>query len=175
MTTDDCFQLGTITKTHGLQGDVVVYIDADDPEMYIDMESVFVEQNKNLVPYFIEYLSLKNKLATVGFEGVDSIEEAEALRNCNVYLPLTVLPQLEPDQFYYHDIIGFALIDEKLGNLGQVGTVYTMPAQDLISFTYQGKEVLVPVNDHVITRVDKAQQQLHLALPDGLLDVYLND
>lgn len=173
---NDCFQLGHITRTHGTRGEVVIFLDVDYPEDYDELDSVFVEIKGQLVPYFIKNINVqKGSKAIVKFEDIDSIEAATPLLNCALFLPEDNLDELDESQFYYHEIIGFKVLDEKLGALGTVTTVYTMSTQDLIAMTYQGNEVLIPVNDDIVLRVDREQKNLHVALPEGLLDVYTEE
>ncbi|MDN5201824.1 ribosome maturation factor RimM [Fulvivirgaceae bacterium BMA10] len=175
MNVDACYQLGYIIKPHGLKGEVGILLDVDYPDVYRELESVFVEMNNNLVPFFIEWISVKNnKKAVVKFEEIDSFEQAEALQSFNLYLPLENLPPLKGNQFYYHEVVGFQIVDLNIGHLGKISTIYTHPGQDLISMEYQGKEVLIPINDDVVKHLDRDKQQLTVALPQGLLDVYLD-
>ncbi len=175
MTKEDCFELGKITKTHGLKGEVILWLDVDFPEDYEDLESLFLEVKGELVPYFIESYRLSGNRAIVHFEDVDSFEKAELMINLQAFLPLEELPELDSDQFYYHEIIGFQIVDKNLGNLGTVQTVHSMQAQDLLVMDYKGKEVLIPVIDEIVLQAEKAQKILHVNLPEGLLEVYLED
>ncbi|GAB3330855.1 ribosome maturation factor RimM [Larkinella ripae] len=175
MTKDDCFQLGKITKTHGVRGEMVFFLDVDMPELYSEMDSVLIEIKGDLVPHFIESISVNRNRGIVALEGVETIEEAQKLVNCDLFLPLDNLEELKEGQFYFHEIVGFRVHDEKLGELGTVRTVYNVPPQDLIAMDYQGKEILIPVNDELTPKADKAQQILHVRLPDGLVDIYLNE
>ncbi len=175
MTKNDCFELGKITKTHGLKGEVILWLDVDFPEDYEDLESLFLEVNGELVPYFIETYRPSGNRAIVHFEDITTLEKAETLVNLNAFLPLDELPELDDDQFYYHEIIGFQVIDKQLGTLGTVQTVHAMQAQDLLVMDYKGKEVFIPVIDEIVLDADKAAKVLNVNLPDGLLDVYLED
>jgi 16S rRNA processing protein RimM len=105
--------------------------------------------------------------------GIDRIEEAEPLRGSQLYLPLAELPALEDDQFYFHDVIGFTVVDENLGELGTVENFYELPQQDMLAMRYQGQEVLIPVVDELVSHADHEKKQVHVNLPEGLLDVYL--
>ena len=173
---NDCFQLGHITRTHGTRGEVVFFLDVDFPEDYDELDSVFVEIKGQLVPYFIKSINVhKGNKAIVKFEDINSIEAATPLINCALFLPEDNLDELDERQFYYHEIIGFSVVDEKLGALGTVATVYTMATQDLIAMNYQGKEILIPVNDTIVPKIDRELKILHVSLPEGLLDVYTEE
>jgi 16S rRNA processing protein RimM len=176
MTKDDCFQLGHITKTHGLNGEVVLFLDVDDPADYEDLDSILLEVRGELLPYFVESLSINRDRAIVALEEVETIDEAKKLVNCPVWLPLDNLePITDPDRFYYHEIIGFQLIDAVSGTLGTVTSVLTMPTQDLIEMRYKGQDVLIPINSAIVKTVDRAAKTLNVELPEGLLDVYLTE
>ena len=111
---------------------------------------------------------------TGSFAGIDRIEEAEPLRNAKLWLPLSELPELEDAQFYFHDVIGFQVVDETEGPLGTVENFYELPQQDVLAMRYQGQEVLIPVVDELVSHADMETRQLFVNLPEGLLDIYLN-
>ncbi|UII22614.1 ribosome maturation factor RimM [Fulvivirga ligni] len=173
MNIDECFQLGYVIKKHGLKGEVSILLDVDEPEYYQEMESVFVEINKKLVPFFMNRFSLKGKKAVVKFEDIDTAEQAEELCGHSLYLPLSFLPKLTGNQFYFHDIIGFTVVDKTAGEIGAITDIYASPQQDLLAVDYNDKEVLMPINDEIIVQVDREKKQLTVALPDGLLDIYI--
>ena len=172
---DSCYELGYISKPHGLKGDVSIVIDADVPEAYKNLESVFIEQDKQLVPFFISRLKLSGNKAILSLEESTSIETAQALKGSKLYLPIEFLPELEDGQFYFHEIVGCTIADKDLGPLGKITTVYDAGPQDIIAFEHQGKEVLLPVNDQTIQKLDKTNKTLHVEIPAGLLDIYLNE
>ena len=175
MNIDACYQLGYIVRTHGVKGQVVALFDVDYPEDYEELESVFLQLNGKLVPFFIQTLDLQpNGRIIIKFEDVDSIAEAEKLKNIALYLPLDQLPELDEDQFYFHDVIGYTVVDEQLGELGTIREIYEMPYQDLMAMDYQNVEVLIPVKDELILRADKAAQKIYVNLPEGLVDIYTN-
>ena len=175
MRIDDCYQLGYVIKTHGLDGEVSILLDVDVPDDYHALESVFLatKSSETLIPFFLEHIVIQNNKALVKFEDIDTIEQAEPLVKAELYLPLTSLPELSEDQYYYHEIIGFRVTDQQLGDLGTIKDVYSTAGQDLIALDYQGKEALIPINDNIVVRVDKAQSTVHVDLPEGLLEVYL--
>lgn len=175
MEIESCYQLGYVIRKHGLNGEVYILLDVDDPGYYENMESVFiaVHRDEMLVPFFIEHIAIAEDKALVKFEGVDTAEAAENLVSCNLYLPLEYLPPLDDHQFYFHDIIGYQVFDENEGQLGTVQQVYPVSAQNLLGVLYKGKEILIPVADEIIKKVDKKNKMFIVSLPEGLLDIYL--
>lgn len=176
MTQDNCYLLGYIVRTHGTSGNVVIFLDVDYPEDYEDLDAVYVEIKGELVPYFIESFNLQKQAnAIVSFEDVNTIEKAQALVGTSLYLSLDELDELGNEEFYYHEIKGFTVIDQTLGELGIVREVYSLNGQDLIAMDYQGAEVLIPTAEDIVLRADKENKQLMVNLPEGLLEVYLDN
>ena len=176
MDKDSCFQLGYIAKVHGLHGELVIQLDVDDPEQYEALAHVFVAQNSRLVPYFLEHFVLQpNQRVLAKFEGFDHVDEAAQLVGSDLYLPLKDLPELGDGQYYFHELIGYEVHDEVQGELGTVRHIYDLQTQELIGLEYSGKEVLIPIKDGIILKVDKAEKKVFCRLPEGLLDIYLED
>jgi 16S rRNA processing protein RimM len=175
MKLDQCFQLGMVLKPHGLKGELYISLDTDYPEDYKEMESVFLLQNGKLVPFFIEFIQVKHKEALLKFEDVDDKNAALDLRGATLHLPLTELPELSGSQFYFHEISGFQIEDTENGQLGVVKEVFEAGHQDLIGMEYKGKEVLIPINDEVILNVDRDKALIKVSLPDGLLELYMEE
>ena len=170
----DYFYLGLITKTHGYDGKVVAFIDADDPAAYEEMEMVFLNIRGSLVPYFIEERSLKNNKLIVKFQDISTEEQAAALVKKELFLPLSVLPKLSGNKFYYHEVKGFTVTDETFGTVGVIEEILDYPAQAVMQVFHHGKEVLIPINDAVILKLDRENKNILIKAPDGLLDLYLN-
>jgi len=174
MRKDECFYLGKIAKKFSFKGEVLIYLDTDEPEIYQEMESVFVELGKNLIPFFIEKSQMhKGDWLRVKFEDIDTEEQAEEILGCEIYLPLSFLPELEDDKFYYHEIEGFDVIDVRLGKIGTVTRINDSNAQPLFEIDFNGKEILVPMIDNFILEVNKKEKYLKLDTPPGLVDLYL--
>ena len=170
----DCFFVGKIVKKYSFKGELLVKLDTDDPEQFLKMESVFVETNKNLIPFFIEKLSLhKSTLLRVKFEEVQTEADADALLGKELFLPLDLLPKLTGNQFYYHEIIGFTAIDIHFGTLGKITGVNDNTSQHLFEIDHQGKEVLIPINDDIIKEIDRSSKKMTLEAPEGLIELYL--
>ena len=174
MTKEECFYLGRIVSKFSFKGEVLIKLDTDEPETYLEMESVFVEYDNNLVPFFIERSSLqKSNLLRVKFEEVDTEEDAEDLLKCDVYLPLALLPELSEGQFYFHEIIGFTVEDENYGTVGILTGVNDTTTQALFEIEKNGKQILIPMNEQFLQKVDKKNKVIHVKTPEGLIDLYL--
>ncbi|MFN3967764.1 ribosome maturation factor RimM [Flavobacterium sp.] len=174
MRKEDCFYLGKIAKKFSFKGEVLIYLDTDEPELYENMESVFVEFNKNLVPYFIENSSLhKNDFLRVQFEDVDSEAEADTLIGCEIYLPLTMLPKLSGNKFYFHEVIGFEIEDKRLGIFGVIQSINDTTAQPLFEVLNGEVEMLIPMIDHFLVEIDRKNKKVVMDLPEGLIEMYL--
>lgn len=88
MRKQDCFYLGKVAKKFSFKGEVLVYLDTDEPELYENLESVFVDFNGQLVPFFIEAAFLhKNDFLRVKFEDCQSEEDADRIIGSELYCP----------------------------------------------------------------------------------------
>ncbi len=174
MKKDDCFYLGKIVKKYSFKGELLIKLDTDEPELYEKLDALFVDLRNNLVPFFIESSQLhKSDLLRVKFEDVDTEEDADSLIKSDLYLPLEFLPKLEDDKFYFHEIIGFRVIDKMHGNIGTVKSVNDSTAQALFEIDKDGVEILIPMNDEFILKVDKVKKEILVDTPEGLIDLYL--
>lgn len=171
----DYFYLGAVTRTHGYDGKLQLFLDVDTPADYEEINMVFVNIHQSPVPYFIERSTLKNNKLVVKFQDVDDEETAQTLVGNEIYLPLAALPKLSGNKFYFHEVIGFQVRDEKFGEIGILEEILDYPGQALMQVFYEGKEVLIPMNDPVIEKVDRAAKILYIKAPEGLIDMYLNE
>ena len=175
MRKEDCFYLGKIVRKHSFRGEVIIKLDTDEPELYRNMESVFVNLGGNLIPFFIEKSSLsKQTQFRVKFEDINSEEEAESILRSEIYLPLDLLPKLEGTKFYYHEVIGFKILDVNFGLVGTIESINDTAAQPLFEILHGDKEVFIPLIDDFIKKVDRTKKQIHVETPEGLIDLYLN-
>ena len=176
MNKKDCFFLGKIVKKYSFKGELLIKLDTDEPDIYENLNAVFVELRNTLIPFFIESSQLhKSELLRVKFEDVNSEQDADSLLKCETFLPLELLPKLEGDKFYYHEIIGFTIEDVNFGDVGVVKAINDTTAQALFEIDRNGIEILIPMNDHFIKKVDKKTKTILVETPEGLIDLYLED
>jgi len=175
MRKEDCFYLGKIVSKYSFKGEVLVKIDTDEPELYDSMESVFVALRNNLVPFFIKKCRLhKSQLLRIDFEEVNSEDDADKIMGSELYLPLSFLPELTGNKFYFHEVIGYNLIDAVHGNIGTIQSINDTTSQALFEVLKDEKQLLIPINDDIITKVDRENKTIFVKTPEGLVDLYLN-
>jgi 16S rRNA processing protein RimM len=174
MQKEDCFYLGKIVKKYSFKGEVLAKLDTDQPEIYNNLDTVFIELKDNLIPFFIERSQLhKSQLLRIKFEDVTTEEDANALIKSELYLPLELLPKLKGNKFYFHEVIGFTIKDVNIGNLGIIKGINDITSQALFEVDRDGTEILIPLNDDFIKKVDRENKTIIVETPEGLIDLYL--
>ncbi|WP_248722017.1 ribosome maturation factor RimM [Seonamhaeicola sp. ML3] len=174
MKKDDYFYLGKIVKKYSFKGEVLAKLDTDQPDLYDNLDAIFIELKNNLVPFFIEKSQLhKSDLLRIKFEDVDTEADADMLIKTELYLPLELLPKLEGDKFYFHEVIGFTITDKNFGKVGTITSINDSTAQALFEIDRNGVEILIPMNDEFIVEVNRANKTIVVETPEGLIDLYL--
>lgn len=158
-------------RPHGLKGEVTISLDADAPADWESLKSVFIEGKTNLVPYFIEHISIRGDKAFVKFEDVSTPEAAAALKGSSLYLPKTSRPKPARGNFYHDEIIDFEVIDDEFGLLGTVQTIEQAGPNRFIVLSHKTKEVMIPVNGPFIKSVNRTKKTVSVSLPEGFLDI----
>jgi len=175
MKIEDCFFLGKIVRKYSFHGELLIKLDTDQPELYENLEAVFIDYRNTFIPFFIESSQLhKSDLLRVQFEDVHTEAEADSLLKSDVYLPLEFLPKLEGNKFYFHEVIGFNIEDVNFGEVGIIKGVNDSTAQALFEIEKEGKDILIPVNDQFIVKVDRIKKTIIVDTPEGLINLYLD-
>lgn len=171
MKKQDCFLFGTIFKLHGYKGGVNIYNDNDIPLILNDIEFFYIEENNELIPYFLISVRLKKKnVLLVQFEDVDSEKEALKILKKKVYLPNSFLPEggsLNQNKI----IIGFNVLDKSLGNIGKVEFINDSTKQTLIIVKNGEKEFFIPFHYQFVVNIDMAKKILEVNIPQELIDI----
>lgn len=178
MNIEECFYLGYTSKVHGKQGELIAKLDVDSPEKYKKLESVLIRVHKQdnvLIPFFIQTVQvLNNGTLKLKIDDIDSVDAVKELIGKELYLPLTQLPKLTGNKFYYHEVVGYTVVDEIKGELGTITKVLDYPTQAILEITHSSKkEILVPITDEVIKNVDRDEKRIDVLAPEGLIDLYL--
>jgi len=176
MRKEDCFYLGKVVSKYSFKGEVLVKLDTDEPEIYENMESVFVSLGNDLVPFFISRCRLhKSDLLRIDFEDVKDEPSADRIMGAELYLPLELLPPLSGNKFYFHEVIGFSLVDRVHGDIGTIRAINDNVSQALFEAQKDGKDLLIPISDEIIEKVDRQKRTIHVNAPEGLVELYLGD
>lgn len=167
---NEYFNLGVISKVFSFKGEVVAKFDVDTPNFYANLKTIFIEHDENLVPYFIENIEIQQQgFARLKIKGINTEEEAKRIVRLKIYLPDTLLPKLDEDEFYFHEIIDYTIIDEDDNEIGTVSQVYDLPGNPIIETIIDNKEVLIPLS--LLIKTDKTTKTVWVSIPDGLLDI----
>jgi 16S rRNA processing protein RimM len=172
-TYDGYFFFGKLIRTHGYKGGLKALLDVDQPQEYRELEMVFVEIRDKLIPWVIESIHLEGQKANIKLQDVGTMEAAERLVGSILFLPLELLPKLRGNKFYYHEVTGFKVNDARQGYIGQIERVLDLPGNPLLVVQFDQKEILLPITDAIIKKVDRKKKQIDIEAPEGLLDIYL--
>lgn len=172
---NDCFYLGKITKLFGYKGEVNLFLDTDTPKNYYTIESVLLEVQGELIPFMIQSIKQKNKNnLTVSFHHINA-DEISSYINSSVYLPLSKLPPLSGNKFYYHEVKSYTVMDSKHGLVGKVNDFYENPGHDIMSVINENnQEILIPVVDHFFKKLDRENRIINISAPEGLIELYVS-
>ena len=164
-------KIGFILKPHGLKGEVTVSLDAGIPEGIESLQSVFLEKDNRLVPYFIEAISVRGPKAFVKFEDVNSLEMAGEISRQGIYIPKPERTKSKQGEFYPDEVIGFTVYDESDELIGTIKEVMDDGPNPMLVLDHDNKEVLIPLNSPFIQNVDKRKKRFTVNLPEGFLDI----
>ena len=174
MIQNNYYYLGKITRKFSFKGELIIFLDTDTPSDYYKLKKIFLKLDNSFVPYFISDISkYKNNSIKVKFEDVKNEEEAIELINYEVFLPIDELPVLKGKKFYYHEIIGFKVIDIIQGEIGKIAYINDQTPQHLFVIESNGKEILIPINDDFILSLNRLNKIINLKIPEGLLKIYM--
>jgi 16S rRNA processing protein RimM len=167
MSTEDCYKIGYVSKTHGLKGEVTVNILPECPDL-TTVETVYL--GNDLVPHFIASISIRGDKAFIRFDDVDGIDQAAALKGLSLFLPKSDRPKLARGEFYNDEIVGFEVVEEE-NVLGKISDIMEAGPNRFLVMDHNDKEVLIPVNGPFIKSVNKSKKRVTVELPEGFLDL----
>jgi len=174
MQNNDFYYLGKILRTFGNKGQLMVQLEVDEPEKYLNLESVYLDIYGEQIPFFITSIELKTRNSAIfSFTDVHSGDEAEEYTGMEMFLPISRLPELTGNQFYYHEVEGFTVVDTRFGELGTIETILDLRQQALFQIRYGDKEILIPAVDGIILEINRERKIITIEAPEGLIDIYI--
>lgn len=175
MKKEACFYLGKIVRKYSFKGEVLAKLDVDDPSVYEGITSVFIALSESLVPFVVQQSSLhKSNLLRIRFKDFHTEVQATRLLGSELYLPLSMLPERTGTHFYFHEVIGFGVRDTVHGEVGVITGIHEATAQPLFQVQKAHKQWLIPITNTIVKEVDRTRNEIRIAAPEGLLDLYVN-
>ena len=169
---EDLLQVGVITGTHGLKGEVKVFPTTDDKERFLDLEEVLLDTGDELLELKVEYCKFFKKFVFVKFEGLDEINEVEKYKRCPLLVTRDNAVELEEDEYFIADLIGLAVVTDAGEALGTVKDVMETGANDVyIVEMKDGRELLLPAIGDCILDVNLDEGRMTVHVLDGLMDL----
>jgi 16S rRNA processing protein RimM len=164
--------IGKLVATYGVQGELILKHHLGKKTSLKGLAAIFIEQGENdMLPFFIESAKIKTESEIyLKLEGINSKEDARRLTQKEVWLT-------EDDFKKYASkssaisLLGFHMIEEGT-DLGEILEVIEQNHQVLCRIDLEGKEALIPLHEQTLHRIDKKNKQVHVILPEGLLDVF---
>lgn len=167
---------GTITKVNRKTGEVTVLFARQQPDFELATDYVFVEIDGGLVPFFVaEEGAVSPEFFRVLLEDWQAPDKAQRLVGCRVFLPEDEASEPGHDQPEWDAILGFEVIDENKGPLGKIADVFESADQILLQVFADDTEILIPFTEAYLPDIDMEQKIITLNLPDGLLELYLDE
>lgn len=166
------FQVGSITTTHGLKGEVKVYPTTEDPYRFKKLKQVLLEEKQGFVTLNIRSVKFFKNIVIIGFEEFTDINQVEGLRGKKLFVSRENAIKLKKDEYYIPDLIGIRVIDDTDKELGILKDVLSTGANDVyVVKTDEGKEILLPAIKECILSVDTENELMVVHVMDGLLDL----
>lgn len=169
-------QIGKLVATHGVKGEIIlqhVLGEKIKPAALKQLKALFIEEVKDsYIPYFLEQATPRSGTELlVKLEGLDSKEGAKHLIRKNAWVVQADFGRLA-DASTPIALIGYMVVNED-EPLSTVLEVIEQPHQILLRIEYQQKEVLIPLHAETLDKIDRVKKEVHVTLPDGLLEIYL--
>jgi len=172
---NDLHALGYFSKLHGFKGELTAALNTENIRDYESLDHIFVEIRGELVPYMVELIEFKtNTSAKVKLEGVDSEAQAKSLVKCGIYIEPEQISEEDDEKLALQNMVGYAVHDVNFGPVGEIVHLEDRGPNPIMTLSFQGKEILIPIHPDFFESIDHHQREVHLQTPEGLIDFYLN-
>lgn len=164
------FQIGVISSTHGVRGEVKVFPTTDDVKRFKKLKQVFLDTGKEQLPLEVESVKFFKQFAIVKFKGIDNINEVERYKGKSLLVDRKDAVRLKKDEYFIADMIGMKVFTEDGQPFGVLKDVMETGANDVyVIETCEGKEVLVPAIKQCILKIDIEAERMDIHLLEGLV------
>lgn len=170
---EEYIHAGKLVGCYGFSGDMIIKHSLGKKSAFKNIEALFIEETKdNYIPFFIEKAKIKNEEETfVKLEGINSKEAATKYLQKKIWLLKTDFEKMVSASSAI-SLLGFTVFSGT-EILGQVNEVIEQPHQILLQVNFKNKEVLIPLHEQTLVKIVRRKKEIHVALPDGLLEIYL--
>ncbi len=169
---EDLLQVGIITSTHGVRGEVKVYPTTDDPRRFRRLKEVILDTGREKLNLEIEGVKFFKQFVILKFKGLDNINDIEKYRQKSLYVTRKNAVRLQRDEYFIADLIGLKVQDEDGKELGTVKDVIETGANDVYEVEMaDGKSLLLPAIKQCILNVDVENGTMQVHVLEGLLDL----
>ena len=169
---EDLLQVGIITSTHGVRGEVKVYPTTDAPRRFRRLKEVVLDTGKEKMNLEIEGVKFFKQFVILKFKGLDNINDIEKYRQKSLYVTRKNAVRLQRDEYFIADLIGLKVQDEDGKELGTVKDVIETGANDVYEVEMaDGKSLLLPAIKQCILNVDVENGTMQVYVLEGLLDL----
>ena len=169
---EDLLQVGIITSTHGVRGEVKVYPTTDDPRRFRRLKEVVLDTGREKLNLEIEGVKFFKQFVILKFKGLDNINDIEKYRQKSLYVTRKNAVRLQRDEYFIADLIGLKVQDEDGTELGTVKDVIETGANDVYEVEMaDGRSLLLPAIKQCILNVDVENGMMQVNVLEGLLDL----
>ena len=169
---EDLLQVGIITSTHGVRGEVKVYPTTDDRRRFRRLKEVVVDTGREKLNLEIEGFKFFKQFVILKFKGLDNINDIEKYRQKSLYVTRKNAVRLQRDEYFIADLIGLKVQDEDGTELGTVKDVIETGANDVYEVEMaDGRSLLLPAIKQCILNVDVENGMMQVHVLEGLLDL----
>lgn len=167
---EDMLQVGVITQTHGVHGEVKVFPTTDDAERFKELKQVILDTGKGTLSLEIQAVKFFKQYVILKFKGIDNINDIERYKRCPLLVTRDEAVELEEDEYFIADMIGLTVATEDGGVLGTLKDVIRTGANDVyVIQSDRYGEVLLPAIKDCILDVDIQGGRMKVHLLDGLV------
>lgn len=168
---EDLLQVGVITQTHGIRGEVKVFPTTDDPNRFKKLKEAILDTGKEKITLEIEGVKFFKQFVILKFKGFDSINDIEKYKSKSLYVTRANAVRLKKNEYFIADLIDMEVYTEDDKLLGILKDVIETGANDVYEVTMtNGGEVLIPAIKECILSVDVENRKMIVHLLDGLLE-----
>lgn len=162
-------QVGVISSTHGIRGEVKVFPTTDDPERFLDLKRVILEAGKEQIPLEIQHVKFFKQFVIVKFRGIDNINDIEKYKGRSLLVSREDAVELEEDEYYIADLIGMDVLTDE-GEKGTLQDVIQTGANEVYVVEFENLgEVLIPAIHQCVLDVDVEHMLMKVHLLEGLV------